>query len=87
MSSSVDEHFQMSETEVNDSCKEFCSEVVRLFGGMYLNWCPTDNEKQLCLARMKRRGFPGLFASWDCKHFRWANCPVVLAGQHLGKQR
>jgi hypothetical protein len=30
------------------------------------------------------RGFPGAFASWDCKHFKWKNCPVRLAGQHKG---
>jgi hypothetical protein len=26
-----------------------------------------------------------MFASWDCKHFSWKNCPVALAGQHKGK--
>jgi Plant transposon protein len=26
-------------------------------------------------------GWPGAFASWDCKHFEWENCPVRLAGQ------
>jgi hypothetical protein len=26
-----------------------------------------------------------MFASWDCKHFSWKNCPVSLAGQHKGK--
>jgi hypothetical protein len=27
-----------------------------------------------------------MFASWDCKHFSWKNCPVTLAGQHKGKE-
>jgi hypothetical protein len=27
-----------------------------------------------------------MFASWDCKHFPWKNCPVALAGQHKGKE-
>ena len=36
---------------------------------------------------MKRRGFPGCFASWDCKHYFWKNCPVRLAGSHKGKEK
>jgi Plant transposon protein len=27
-----------------------------------------------------------MFASWDCKHFAWKNCPVSLAGQYKGKE-
>ena len=35
---------------------------------------------------MKKRGFPGCFGSWDCKHFLWRNCPTRLAGQYKGKE-
>ena len=44
-----------------------------------------DSDKERCQGKMESRGFPGCFASWDCKHFRWNACPVRLAGQHLGK--
>jgi len=33
---------------------------------------------------MESRGFPGAFASWDCKHFNWKNCSIRLTGQHKG---
>jgi hypothetical protein len=33
---------------------------------------------------MTARGFPGLFATWDCKHFNWKNCPVRHQGQNQG---
>ena len=39
------------------------------------------------LELMGRRGFPGCFGSWDCKHYFWENCPVALAGQHKGKEK
>ena len=35
---------------------------------------------------MKKRGFPGCFGSWDCKHFLWRNFPTRLAGQYKGKE-
>ena len=80
-----DESLQISESQVNTAFKDFCSLIVQKFGMEYLNRSPTDEEKQRCLDKMSRRGFPGYFASWDCKHFQWANCPMKLAGQHLGK--
>ena len=83
---SCDEMFHMSETKVDKTFKVFCKEVVDIFGDSYLNRCPDENNKVRCLRKMEQRGFPGCFASWDCKHFCWQNCPVRLAGQHLGKQ-
>ena len=80
-----DEILQISELQVNHAFKDFCSLIVQKFGMEYLYRSPTDEEKQRCLDKMSRRGFPGYFASWDCKHFQWANCPMKLAGQHLGK--
>jgi hypothetical protein len=28
------------------------------------------------------RGWPGMFASLDCMHYEWKNCPVGLQGQY-----
>ena len=81
-----DEHFQISETEMDDTFEAFCKDVMRIFGPRYLNRCPTHQEKVQCLDTMRKRGFSGCFASWDCKHFRWRACPIQLAGQHLGKK-
>ena len=81
----VDDSLQLSETAVSKLFKQFCRLIVENFGAQYLNRCPDNSEKERCLEKMKRRGFPGCFASWDCNHFQWANCPVKLAGKHLGK--
>jgi hypothetical protein len=56
-------------TEVSASVKEFNQFVVESFGKQYLNRCPTEEEKIQILARNKAKGFLGLFASWDCKHY------------------
>ena len=72
----MDEMLQMSETAMNFTFKEFFSLMIRKFGEKYLNRCPTAEEKERCLKTLAGRGFPGMFASWDCKHFVWRNCPT-----------
>lgn len=80
----LDEGLQMSESASRDSLKDFCRLVVEKFDG-YLNKCPSAEHKTKVLELMGRRGFPGCFASWDCKHYFWQNCPLALAGQYKGK--
>jgi hypothetical protein len=75
-----DEVLKMSETVSNDTLKEFAFRMVKAFGPEYLNQCPTAEEKKRILKIQKSRGWPGAFASWDCKHFEWETCPVCLAG-------
>ena len=45
--------------------------LLQEFGGEYLNRCPTNEEIKQTLQVNSNRGFPGLLASWDCKHFPW----------------
>ena len=82
-----DEKFEIAESKLVASVKAFALKIIEKFGAMYLNRSPTEEE----LERIRRinlgRGFPGLVASWDCKHFVWKNCPVYLAGQHTGKEK
>ena len=82
-----DVNFQISETSLDDSFKEFCIILLQEFGQEYLNRCPTNDEIKRTLQVNSNRGFPGLFASWDCKHFPWDMCPMAEAGQHKGKER
>jgi Plant transposon protein len=79
-----DETWQMSETISNNALKSFCKLLIKEFGDQYLNRTPTQAERRRILAVNKRKGFPGCFASWDCKHFVWDKCPVALQGQHKG---
>jgi hypothetical protein len=83
-SDSLDENLEVSETVTSESLKEFANIMINKFGAQYLNRCPTKEEKNRMVLIMKRRGWPGAFASWDCKHFEWENCPVRLAGQTKG---
>ena len=83
----LDEHLQISESVANENLRAFCKAVVDMFKDEYLNQCPTAADKARVLALNKKRGFPGLFASWDCKHYFWKNCPMDLAGQYKGKEK
>ena len=63
---------------------EFCVILLQEFDQEYLNRCPTNDEIKQTLRVNSNRGFPGLFASWDCKHFPWDMCPMAEVGQHKG---
>ena len=65
----LDEQYQISKTTTTRSFKQFCCLIVDNFGDKYLNRAPTNIEKAEILELNKKRGFPGMFGSWDCKHF------------------
>jgi Plant transposon protein len=80
-----DEKYEISESTLDTSFKAWCKLIKQEFGQQYLHRCPTQAEVGRSLNINRARGFPGLFASWDCKHFVWKRCPNALAGQHKGK--
>jgi hypothetical protein len=80
-----DENLEISDSTLTDSLKAFTKLVKHEFGQFYMNRCPNEQETMRAVSINSARGFPGMFASWDCKHFAWKNCPVALAGQHKGK--
>jgi hypothetical protein len=79
-----DEKFEIGEETLRKSLKEFCALMVEQFGAEYLNKKPSAHDLARLSFQNRQRGFPGMFASWDCKHFVWKNCPVRLAGQYRG---
>jgi hypothetical protein len=81
-----DENLEMAESTINKSLKQFNKLMIQEFGAQYLNCCPSAEEIDRVTTINAGRGFPGMFASWDCKHFSWKNCPVPLAGQYKGKE-
>jgi hypothetical protein len=81
-----DENLDMAESTINMSLKQFNKLMIEEFGAQYLNRCPSAAEIERVTTINAGRGFPGMFASWDCKHFSWKNCPVSLAGQYKGKE-
>lgn len=82
----LDEHLQLSESSMCNSMLVFCRFTVDEFRAYYLFRCLNVEEKKRALDVIKLRGFPGCFASWDCKHYFWRNCPVQLSGQYKGKE-
>jgi Plant transposon protein len=55
------------------------------FGDNYLNRSPSEEEKEKILYYHKKRGFPGMFAIWDCSHFKWDKCPIYLHGAYKSR--
>jgi len=76
-----DEKFEVSESVINRDFVTMCKIVKDKLGG-YLNTKPTAEVVAQVQAVNAGRGFPGMFASWDCKHFPWTMCPMALQGQH-----
>jgi hypothetical protein len=81
-----DENLEIADSTIDASLKCFNQLMKAEFGAQYLNRCPSPAEIRRSVTINAGRGFPGMFASWDCKHFSWKNCPVALAGQHKGKE-
>ena len=81
-----DENLAISESVLVDSIKEFYWLIVKCFGKQYLlNHSPAiAEEKMRILERKKQKGFPELFALWDCKHYPWKNCSICWQGQYKG---
>lgn len=59
--------------------------MIAHFGSEYLHRTPTEAEQKRILKVNEKSGFPGLFASWDCSHFKWDKCPISLDGQFKGR--
>lgn len=76
-----DENLRLSKTSLRNIYRSFCKLILIHFGDEYLNRAPTEKESISLLKINKRRGFPGLLASWDCSHFEWHKCPIQLHGQ------
>jgi hypothetical protein len=65
-----DEYLRLSESSLHDAVRAFVRIIKQQFGNNYLNRTPTIEEKKRILSINEKRGFPGLFASWDCTHYK-----------------
>ncbi|KAE9166631.1 hypothetical protein PF002_g31064 [Phytophthora fragariae] len=82
----LDENLEMSKSVIYDSVKHFIDAVDRKFGSEYLR-APTEEDLARLLEVNARRGFVGMWASIDCMHWEWKNCPSSVAGQFKGKEK
>jgi len=72
----MDEYCRTSESNVLECMKWFFKVVWAEFESYHLHQSTREDfEKQLEINAT--RGFPGMFASLDCMHYEWKNCPVA----------
>lgn len=77
----TDEYSRCSESTAMECMKRFCVAVRAEFGPHHLRQ-PTRADFEEQLAINADRGFPGMFASLDCMHYEWKNCPVAWQGDY-----
>ena len=82
-----DEYLRLSESSIHVAVRVFVRLVKEKFGANYLNRNPTEVEKDRILSINKKRGFPGMFASWDCTHFKWEKCPIADHGAFKSRKK
>ncbi|PXF41914.1 hypothetical protein BWQ96_08366 [Gracilariopsis chorda] len=74
----------MSETYVMVSVKGFCSVLLSSFGKEYLRQ-PSNVDLVRIMTWYSSNRLPGCIGCLDCKHWRWANRPMSMAGMFSGK--
>jgi Plant transposon protein len=79
-----DENLRIGQSTLQEIVRDFADLIVKEFGKDFLNSCPNKEEREALSRINGGRGFRGMLASWDCKHFQWQNCPMRWAGQHQG---
>jgi hypothetical protein len=52
----------------------FCSDVIGVFGEVYMRE-PTTEDTACLLSINEKRGFSRKLGSIDCMHWQWKNCP------------
>ena len=81
----MDDYCRTSESTTMECMTQFCSTVCVEFGEYHLRQ-PTQEDFHIQFAINLARGFPGMFASLDCMHYEWKNCPVAWKGDYGDKE-
>jgi hypothetical protein len=81
-----DEYCRLGESTALEAMKRWVVAIRGCFEAQYLRQ-PTrvDLERQVQINT--NRGLPGMFASLDCMHWTWKNCPVAWQGQFQDKDK
>jgi hypothetical protein len=80
----VDEYCQMGKNTIMEEMKGFVKVVKEIFETKYLRQLTRDDiERQLKVNKAQR--FLGMFATLDCMHYQWKNCPIVWQRQFQDK--
>jgi len=76
-SNSQEEYNRMAESTAQESILRWCRGVHRCFSSEYLRE-PTQHDIIKQMEINQNRGWPGMFGSIDCMHWKWKLCPVAL---------
>jgi hypothetical protein len=69
-----------------EAMKRFVVAISLSFESRYLRQ-PTLEDIVCQMGIIEKNGFLGIFASIDCMHWSWKNCPVAWAGQFQDKNK
>ena len=76
----TDEYCRKEESIAIEAMKRFTMAVRACFKSTFLRQ-PSLADYQKLMEINAARGFPNMFASLDCMHWEWKNCPVAWQGQ------
>jgi hypothetical protein len=70
----ADEYLRIGEDTTMESVRRFCKVMIRVFGPTYLR-DPNEQDTMRLIGENAAKGWPGMFGSIDCMHWRWKHCP------------
>ena len=76
-SKAQEEHTKMAENTAQEAMVRWCKEVRRCFIEYYLR-DPSQDDIVKQMEINQERGWPCIFGSIDCMHWKWKLCPVAL---------
>ena len=82
-SDSLDDAVYMSEETVRSYFKQFCIDILQVYGGRFFNKFPSRSELVTLQESYSNLGFPGCIGAVDCMKYVWKNCPATMKGQYL----
>jgi hypothetical protein len=78
-SDATDEYVRLASSTSMLSLKRFVQAIRSIYESTYLRQ-PTREDREKQVAINTERGWPGMFASLDCMHYEWKNCPTAWQG-------
>lgn len=78
---SVDDAACISEESVRIYFRQFCQDLMEVYGSRFFNRFPTSHELLDVQQKYADIGFPGCIGAIDCMHYYWKNCPGTDKGQ------
>jgi hypothetical protein len=79
----LDDYVRMGESTIIECLVHFVEAVVNIFGEEYLR-APNAQDIERLMAINSARGFPGMWGSVDCMHWKWDKCPTGWRGAYTG---